>query len=197
VLTARDPLMVEKAGRLAYFGLQQFSGFSQAQQSSTRWWDFQVSAFARRSIMNDMQSAVASVQLDRLAGFVARRREIAARYDDALADVPDLRTPPPLPPGHESSHYMYWVQMDERIRDDVARDLYAHGIYTTFRYAALHHVRAYGSAALLPDADRAVATTLCLPIHQALTDADVDRVVTVLRRAVAARSCALTPTVSA
>lgn len=191
MLTARDPELVERAGKLAYFGLEQFSGFSQAKENPTRWWDFQISSFSRRSIMNDVQSAIGVVQLGRLKGFVERRAQIASRYDDALADLDGVLTPPPLPEGHESSYYLYWVQMDERIRDDVARDLYERGVYTTFRYAALHRVHAYGSDARLPRAEEAAARTLCLPLHQALGDDDVDTTITALREAVARRSADL------
>lgn len=188
MLTARDPEVVAKAAKLAYFGLEQFSGFSQAKAASKRWWDFQISSFSRRSIMNDIQSAIGLVQLGKVKEFVARRGDIVAHYDRELSGVAGVDTPPPLPPGHVSSYYMYWVQLDEGIRDDVARDLYERGIYTTFRYAALHKVHAYRSAARLPKAERAVARTLCLPLHQGLTDADVDAVVSALRDSVARRS---------
>lgn len=191
MLSARDPELVAQAGKLAYFGLEQFSGFSQAKENNTRWWDFQISSFSRRSIMNDIQSAIGVVQMGRLKGFIERRGEIVSRYDRALADLTGVVTPPPLPRGHASSHYLYWVQMDEGIRDDVARDLYERGIYTTFRYAALHRVRAYGSDARLPGAEAAVARTLCLPLHQALSDDDVDTTVAALREVVTRRSAAL------
>jgi aminotransferase len=187
MLSARDPELVEKAGKLAYLGLEQFSGFSQAKRADTRWWDFQISSFASRSIMNDIQAAIGLVQLGKLKSFVERRREIVAHYDEALADVGGLVLPPPLPHGHTSSYYLYWVQMDENIRDDVARDLYEMGIYTTFRYAALHQVHAYGSSAQLPNAEAAVAQTLCLPLHQGLSDGDVDKTVTALRDAMTRR----------
>ncbi|MFI0366582.1 DegT/DnrJ/EryC1/StrS family aminotransferase [Actinomadura sp. 1N219] len=188
MLTARDPDLVARARKLAYFGLEQFSGFSQAKQYDTRWWEFQVSSFSRRSIMNDILSAIGLVQLDRLAEFVSRRGAITARYDRALADVDGLRLPPPLPAGHSSSHYLYWVQMDPAIRDGVAHDLYERGVYTTFRYAALHQVAAYGSRARLPKAERAVAETLCLPLHQSLSEEDVDQVTAELRAAIHRRS---------
>jgi dTDP-4-amino-4,6-dideoxygalactose transaminase len=188
MLSARDPELVARAKKLAYFGLEQFSGFSQAKVADTRWWDIAISSFSRRSIMNDMQAAIGLVQLGRLDDFLDRRSKIAEYYDRELADLPGLLIPPRLPAGHVSSYYLYWVQMAEEIRDQVARDLYEQGIYTTFRYPALHKVAAYRSDARLPKAESAVARTLCLPLHQALGDADVEATVEALRAAVTRRS---------
>jgi dTDP-4-amino-4,6-dideoxygalactose transaminase len=193
LLTAKDPEVVQRAVKLAYLGLQQSSGFAQAARSASRWWDFDVSSFSRRSVLNDMQAAVGLVQLRRLGSFITRRAEVVAAYDRTLSDLPEVLLPPPLPAGHESSHYLYWVQLDERIRDDVARDLYAADIYTTFRYPALHLIPMYGSDATLPGAEAAVRRTLCLPVHQGLSDDDVATVVREFRRSVARRSAALPP----
>lgn len=187
MLYCRDPELAARAPKLAYLGLEQISGYDQALRQHTRWWEFEISSFSRRSVTNDVCSAVGLVQLERLPGFVARRRQIAERYDQGLADVEGLRCPPPLPPGHESSYYMYWIQLEGGIRDALARDLYERGIYTTFRYPPLHRVKAYGSTAVLPNAEDAAARTLLLPMHQALTDDEVDRVVTAVRECVRAR----------
>jgi len=190
ILYARDPELTARAVRLAYFGMEQATGYAEAMRGASRWWDFEVSSFSRRSIMNDVLAAIGSVQLGKLPGFVARRRVIAERYDAALGDVPGLLLPPPLPPGHESSYYMYWVRMDPAIRDQVARDLYERGVYTTYRYPLLHKVRAYGADTWLPNAERVAETTLCLPLHQGLSDADVDLVTTALAESLAARGAA-------
>jgi aminotransferase len=187
MLYARDPALAERARKLAYFGLEQFSGFSQARTVDTRWWEFEVSSFSRRSIMNDILAAIGLVQLDRLPEFLRRRAAVVAAYDRGLAGLPGLRLPPPLPPGHEPSHYLYWVRLDADVRDAVARDLYEAGVYTTFRYAALHQVAAYGSTVSLPRAEEAAATTLCLPLHQALDDADVEQIISAVREAVSRR----------
>ncbi|WP_043197635.1 DegT/DnrJ/EryC1/StrS family aminotransferase, partial [Streptomyces sp. NRRL WC-3725] len=60
--------------------------------------------------------------------------------------------------------------------------------YTTFRYAPLHKVPAYGhTGPQLPASDWASDRTLCLPLHPGLSDEDVLTVVTSLRKALAAR----------
>lgn len=181
---ARDPEVAERMHRLAYHGLAQASGFSASKGVPHRWWELDVRDYGRRVVGNDMTAAVGLVQLRRLGEFVARRREIAAAYDELLADQEDIALPPPLPEGHVSSHYFYWVRLPQAIRDEVARDLLDRGVYTTFRYAPLHKVSAYASGAVLPGADEASESTLLLPIHQSLTDADVRTVADELSKAV-------------
>ncbi|WP_026420243.1 MULTISPECIES: DegT/DnrJ/EryC1/StrS family aminotransferase [Actinoalloteichus] len=190
MLHARDAELVAEARKRAYFGLEQTSGYDQALRSRTRWWEFEISSFSRRSVTNDVLASVGRVQLERLPEFMRRRREVARHYDQEFADLGGMWTPPPLPAGQETSHYMYWVQFEDDIRDDVARELYERGIYTTFRYPLLHRVAAYGSRAVLPGAERAAARTLLLPMHQSLTDGDVEKVVTATRDAVRTRRAA-------
>lgn len=189
MLYVEDTELAQRARGLIYHGMAQASGFASAGLGKTRrWWEFEVDAFARRSISNDMASAVGLVQLDRLPEFVRRRREIATYYDRELAGVDGLVCPPALPAGHHSSYYFYWIQMEPEVRDAVAADLLAAGIYTTFRYAPLHQVAAYGADVRLPAADAAAGRTLCLPLHQAITDDEAQTIVIQVRKSVAAHA---------
>ncbi|WP_193776485.1 DegT/DnrJ/EryC1/StrS family aminotransferase [Streptomyces sp. E2N166] len=187
MLYVRDRELAARARRLAYHGLAQPSGFGHAKVSH-RWWELDVPEIGRRVIGNDLTAAIGSVQLRRLPELVARRREIVELYDRELAGLDGVRTPPPLPEGHESSYYFYWVQMSPEIRDEVASELYAAGVYTTFRYAPLHKVPAYRAQdEVLPASDKASGETLCLPLHPGLADEDVRTVAAALREAVQAR----------
>ncbi len=145
--------------RLAYHGLAQPSGFGHAKVSS-RWWELDIPEPGRRVIGNDLTAAIGAVQLRRLPRVRTPSQEICALYDRELAEVPGVLLPPALPDGHESTHYFYWVQTDPEIRDQLAGDLYQDGIYTTFRYAPLHKVPAFGSQSLqLPRSDWAAERT--------------------------------------
>ncbi|MFF8960007.1 DegT/DnrJ/EryC1/StrS family aminotransferase [Streptomyces sp. NPDC014894] len=156
-----------------------------------RWWDLDVRDFGRRVIGNDLTAAIGSVQLRRLDAILSRRRAVAETYDRLLAGLDGVRLPPPLPAGHTSSYYFYWVRLDPDIRDGVASDLLKRGVYTTFRYPPLHRVPAYGPyAGPLPDAERASDTTLLLPLHAGLDDADVRTVAAEFRACVEARTAA-------
>ncbi|MEU1820684.1 DegT/DnrJ/EryC1/StrS family aminotransferase [Streptomyces roseifaciens] len=192
MLYVRDAERAQRARRLAYHGLVQATGLAYAKVSH-RWWELEVPEVGRRVIGNDLTAAIGLVQLGRLPEFTGRRKEIVALYDRELAGVEGVKTPPPLPAGHESSHYFYWVQMDARIRDQVASDLLAADIYTTFRYAPLHKVPTYKSGADLPGTEQASGETLCLPIHPGLGDADVLTVVAELRKAIETRTRDLAP----
>ena len=175
---ARDPAVARAIRQAMYLGLplEEKSGIDKSKDAKDRWWEFEVESFGRRAIMNDVTAAVGLVQLARLPEFLERRAAIAARYDAAFRGMAGLRVPP-APPDHvEVTRYLYWIQLDRR--DDLARHLIQHGVYTTFRYWPLHKVKMFGhGGGPLPESERAAATTLNLPCHQAMTDADVDRVV--------------------
>lgn len=184
MLYVRDPELAGRARSLAYHGLARSSGYTSTGRTA-RWWEVELTGFGRRIIGNDLTAALGLVQLERLPGFVARRHEIAARYDALLADAEGVRLPPPLPAGHESSGYFYWVQLDPAIRDRVAATLLERGVYTTFRYPPLHRVPEYGAdGPELPGTDEASESTLLLPLHQGLDDEQVRTVARELRAAV-------------
>lgn len=175
MIHCRTPELAERAERLLYLGLQTKSGLSSGADS--RWWEFDIDSPSRRSITNDIASAIGIEQLQKIPGFIQRRREIYNAYHAALANEGWLQGPPPLPAAVDSSYYFYWIQTEPALRDQLAQYLREHDIYTTFRYYPLHWVEFYNSQGAFPGAERAANGTLCLPLHQSLSDADVDQVV--------------------
>ncbi|MFG3684536.1 DegT/DnrJ/EryC1/StrS family aminotransferase [Micromonospora sp. NPDC047740] len=188
MIYVRDAELARRAHRLAYHGMEDRGAFAAAAKEPRRWWDQQIHEIGRRLIGNDVTAAMGRVQLRRLPDFVKRRGAVMAEYDWLLADATGIQRPPRPPAGHVSTNYFYWVQLDPEIRDEVAEDLLRRGIYTTFRYPPLHRVPLYGSDADLPGTDAAAASTLLLPLHQALTDTEVQRVARELLAAVDART---------
>lgn len=171
----RSPELAQRAEEQLYLGLLSKSGFSGGVDK--KWWQFEISCFGRRAIMNDVACAIGLEQLKKLPRFIARRKEVHERYNRGFASVGWLQTPPEAAPGDESSYYFYWIQTPARVRDPLAIHLREKGIYSTFRYYPLHWVRHYGADVRLPGAEEAAETTLCLPLHQSLSDVDVDRVI--------------------
>jgi aminotransferase len=176
MLYGEDGAVMAEARRRTYLGMKQPSGVSQAKQGG-RWWEFEVSTFSRRSIVNDIAAAIGTVQLGHIDSFIARRRMVVAAYEAAFAELQWLQRPPTVPLGHDVAPYLYWIQLASEARDALAEHLYSQAIYTTFRYFPLHLIPAFASPDdHLPGAEQAARTTLCLPLHQSLDDGDIERI---------------------
>lgn len=172
MLCFNTPELRERASKLLYFGLESKSGYSNSVDK--KWWEFEISCFGHRAIMNDVTAAMALEQLKKLPRFIERRRQINDRYNERLGELDWLDTPLPLKDYQTSSYYFYPIQVKKDVRDDLAKFLRENGIYTTYRYFPLHRVAAYGASGEFPNADFAANHTLNLPIHQSLTPDEVE-----------------------
>jgi perosamine synthetase len=137
--------------------------------------------------MTDIQAAVGLVQLGRLDGLVAQRRQLAARYQELLADVDGLWTVRD-PAYGESNFQSYWVLLSPELsgtRDHMLAELAAAGISARRGIMASHLEPAYQDVtptADLPNTERLTRDSLILPLHHALTAADQDHIVGILRK---------------
>jgi dTDP-4-amino-4,6-dideoxygalactose transaminase len=126
------------------------------------------------SRLDEMQAAILRARLPRLAGWTARRRAIAARYRAALADAP-VTVLPERDPGHV--YHLFTVHCADR--DGLQAALSADGIGTLVHYPVpVHRQPAFADlpVAHCPVADAVASRVVSLPLHPALTDAEVDEV---------------------
>lgn len=172
MLYFKDPEMKIKAEKWLYFGLESKSGYSNSVDK--KWWEYDVSSFGHRSIMNDITASMAVEQLKKLPSFIARRKEISDIYNERLKDVEWLDIPQPLPEYCTHTHYFYHIQLPGGGRDDLAKYLRDNDIYTTFRYFPLNRVKHYNADGSFPNSDYAADHTLCIPVHQSLTNDEVE-----------------------
>lgn len=135
--------------------------------------------------MTDLQAAVGIVQLGRLDEVVARRRQIAGRYQEALADVPGLRCV--RDPEHGTSNYQsFWVEVGDDYpwtRDEELSRLADQGISARRGIMAAHRQPAYRGVTHgpLPVTERLTDNTLILPVFHQMTAEEQDRVIDALR----------------
>jgi aminotransferase len=180
ILYLKDMELAQKAEKLMYFGLESKSGFSNS--IDTKWWEFDLSCYGHRSIMNDITAAMALEQLKKLPKFIAQRKRIHDIYSEQLKSLSWIDLPPPLPAYCTSSYYFYHIQVaEETIRDKLALFLRENGIYTTFRYYPLHWVKYYDMYDKFINAETAANTTLCIPIHHSLNDSDIELVISKIK----------------
>ena len=139
--------------------------------------------------MTDLQAALGLVQLTRLTEMVERRRELAAAYAAAIADMPGLRAVTD-PRWGTSNFQSYWVEVaaDHPVgRDGLLVAMAERGISARRGIMAAHRQRAYRDrdtgSVLLPVTERLTDHTLILPLFHEMSAEQHDRVVTALHEA--------------
>jgi len=152
-------------------------------------WYYEMQSLGFNFRITDFQCALGLSQLKRLPEFVSRRRDIVARYNDALAGLPWLETPgvPDERERGEISWHLYTVQIDfdkiGKSRTEVMMALREQGIGTQVLYIPVHlqpwYRRTYGYAqGKCPVAETYYTRALSLPLYPSMSDDEVDQVVT-------------------
>lgn len=136
--------------------------------------------------LDAIQAGVLRLKLRRLAGWNARRREIAARYLEAFADLPAVRPVQPAPDSLPVWH-LFVVHVPQR--DLVRQRLAARDIQTGLHYPVpLHLQQCYArlgyKAGDFPEAERSAASLLSLPMFPEMTAAQTEAVIAAVRDAV-------------
>ena len=127
-------------------------------------------------------STIGRVQLKKLDDFIKKRKEIWDFYQIELNKIRKIRTPPEPLPGATSSYYLYWIKVEDGLRDELAKYLLDNGIYTTFRYYPLHKINLFDTGEHLPVSEKISEETLNLPLHQNLSQEEIEYIVTKIRR---------------
>jgi dTDP-4-amino-4,6-dideoxygalactose transaminase len=130
--------------------------------------------------MTDLQAAVGLVQLTRLPQMVARRRELAAAYADALAGVPSLRLVAD-PAWGTTNFQSCWLEVlpeHPLDREALMEHLAAAGISARRGIMAAHRqpAHAHRTGVPLPVTERLNDRTLILPLYHQMTASEHARV---------------------
>jgi len=135
--------------------------------------------------LTDIQAAIGIVQLQRLSEFVARRRELVARYNHHFAALP--LTLPTEPKHYFSAWHIYVVEMAPEIRDGIIARLHERQIASNVHYHPIHlqpYYRSLGYAeGDFPQAEAYAQSALTLPLYPALSFAEQDQVIAAVESA--------------
>ena len=135
------------------------------------------------SRLDALQAAILSAKLPYLASWSTKRRENAAFYNAAFADVSDIVTPF-TETASESIFNQYTIRVQRR--DDLKAHLSAKGIGHSVYYPLPLHLQpcfaylGYKQGAC-PESEKASHEVLSLPIYPELTKAQLDEVVAGVR----------------
>jgi UDP-4-amino-4,6-dideoxy-N-acetyl-beta-L-altrosamine transaminase len=138
--------------------------------------------------MTELQAALGVSQMQRLEAFVARRHQLAQRYDQLLADFP-VFTPWQHPDSYSGLHlYVVRLQLAKinKTHRQVFEVLREQGIGVNLHYIPVHtqpHYQRMGhKVGDYPQAEQYYAEAISLPMYQTLSDQQQDQVVAALQK---------------
>jgi aminotransferase EvaB len=127
------------------------------------------------SRLDEVHAAILRGKLGHLPAYIARRRELAARYDAALAG--SSLTLPATAPGNDHAYYLYVVRHPRR--EAVMAGLKERGVNVNISYPwPIHTMTGYAHLGYqegdLPQTEQAAREIFSLPMYPSLTDAEQD-----------------------
>lgn len=138
--------------------------------------------------LSDISAAILQVQLGRIDELLNRRRAVAARYADLLADE-ELLTLPIVPSDRTHAWQSYLVKLDPSVdRVALAADLRAQGIGCGHGTWACHLQPVYGAEQACPVSADLFRRHFAIPMHAELTISQSERVAETLRTALRAHT---------
>jgi len=155
-------------------------GVDRQTQAAASWkerdWHYEVRTQGYRYHMSNINAAIGLVQLGRLDEFIARRRQICRRYDEAFYRVSGIET---LKIDYNQvAPHIYVIRARNGGRDRLMAYLKEQDIETGINYIPNHLQPFYAAEGVtLPETEAAYGEILTLPLHCGLSDADVGRVI--------------------
>ncbi len=135
--------------------------------------------------MTDLQAAIGIPQLERLGEINAARQGNAAKLSAGLSGIPGLTTPV-VADGYTHVFHQYTIRIGEGAavtRDEAVEAFTERGIGCGIYYPkAAYDYDCYRShpdvlIEASPEAERAAAESVSIPVHPFLSDADIDQII--------------------
>ncbi len=143
-------------------------------------WYYEMQALGFNYRITDLQCALGLSQLRKLDRFLKRRREVARAYTKAFSGHRAVRLQS-VPEGREHAWHLFTIQVPADKRRALYDRLHAHGILANVHYIPVHTLPFYQrrgwAGKRLANAEAYYAGALSLPMHAALSDVDLRRIV--------------------
>jgi dTDP-4-amino-4,6-dideoxygalactose transaminase len=185
LVTCTDADLAQRVRLLGYHGMQRDAWKRYTERGR---WYYEVELPGYKCNMTDVQAALGMSQLRREPSLRAARAAVVARYASEFAGEPGLELPA-VRPGVEHAWHLYVVRLRlERLRidrDRFAQALRDEGVVPRVNFIPYHRHpvgRELGSRSPLPKTDDFADRCLSLPLFPYMPAADVDDVVTAMRK---------------
>jgi len=193
LVTTANEEMATKLQLLSFHGMD---GNAWQRYGDKGRWYYEVVALGYKFHLGDPAAALGLVQLGRSDSFMARRAEIARRFNDAFADLPGVTLPTQAEWATHAWH-LYVLRLDPAVitggRDGLIDDLTANKIGSSVHFIPLHHhpvFRQEGAefAPLLPETEKYYREAVSLPLFPGMSDSDGNDVIEVVAGSVGRRA---------
>jgi UDP-4-amino-4,6-dideoxy-N-acetyl-beta-L-altrosamine transaminase len=178
-ITTNDPDLAARLRRLRHHGVtREPTSLSRSDEGP---WYYEQTELGFNYRITDLQCALGASQLKRLRPFVARRNELALRYQEKLADLPVEWQ---AAPDGRSAFHLFVINVDAERRRELFVGMREAGIGVNVHYIPIHlqpfyRERGFGPGDF-PAAERYYARAITLPLFPALKEAEQDQVVDTL-----------------
>ena len=185
-----DPALYERLSLFRAHGITRNPALMEKEPDGP--WYYEQVALGYNYRMTDIQAALLISQLDKLDRFVARRREIVARYNEAFRRVPQLIVQEEIPESDTARH-LYIIRLrPERLsigRKEFFDALDAENVRCNVHYIPVYYFPWYRKLGyrkgICPKAEKLYEEILTIPLHYNLTDQDVEDVIRAVEKIVA------------
>ncbi len=137
--------------------------------------------------MTDIQAALGLSQMKKLDKFIARRREIVARYNKAFEES-DLLTVPYQAQGVDSSWHLYIIKLNldrlkvgrREIFEALRREKLGVNVHYIPVYQHPYYQKLGYKKGICPEAEKLYDRIITLPLFPKMTDRDVENVIEIV-----------------
>lgn len=151
-------------------------------------WYYQQIGLGFNYRMTDMQAALGYSQMHKVDEFVARRRELAARYNELLKDLDMLKLPYQAE-STASSWHLYIVRVDfskiSKTKKQIFAEMKDKGVCLNLHYIPVHTQPYYEKLGFkqgdFPVSEKYYEEAFTLPLYYSLTNEQQDYIVEVLK----------------
>ena len=150
-------------------------------------WYYQQIGLGFNYRMTELQAALGLSQLAKVDKFVARRRQLAERYNELLKDLP-LKLPYQNPET-DSSWHLYIIRVDfnkvKKTKKQIFAEMKAKGVCLNLHYIPVHTQPYYQNLGFkngdFPVSEKYYEEAFTLPLYYSLTDEQQEYVVSALK----------------
>jgi perosamine synthetase len=186
MITTDDPELAQRMQVFRNHGITS-DHRQRAEQGS---WFYEMVDLGYNYRLTDLQCALGMSQLRKLPGWVARRQEIARRYDAAFTEIPAVK---PLGVREDVAHayHLYVIRLDvkqlQATRAEVFAALRAEGIGINVHYIPVHlhpyYREQFGTRpGMCSIAEAIYEQIISLPVFPRMAQVDVDDVIRAVRK---------------